>query len=116
MAEEMPPPPTEWSPRCPADLERAADDEQKEGAAELVITHPLEGDVFLWTAGGGKDQQLALKAHAAADVETLSWFVDGEPLASVQAPFTAFWRLSPGNHKVGLGRGRVQVEVAFRVE
>jgi penicillin-binding protein 1C len=41
---------------------------------------------------------LALRAAVEPPVEQLVWYVDGRPVATVEAPYAARWRLEPGVH------------------
>jgi penicillin-binding protein 1C len=106
-------PPTQHSPLCgdaPGDAARAAD---------LRITHPMPGDTFVLDPSLPRsEQQVALRVEVPASRrdDTLTWFVDGEAVATVDAPFRAFWKLAPGEHAVGVGRGRVEASVTVRVE
>lgn len=100
--------PRESSPLCGGAEEGGA------VAGEVQLVHPLEGDVFYMTPEGG---EVAFKAQVrgAGAGEALTWYVDGREIARVKAPFVARWRLAPGSHRVGAGRGRIEVERVIEV-
>ncbi len=61
---------------------------------------------------------VALRATVDPPVEQLVWYVDGQPFATVDHPFTARWPLAPGEHTIearlpfgGSRSGRVRVLV-----
>jgi penicillin-binding protein 1C len=107
--------PADYSPHCPADGAPSAD------AAEPStprITHPVDGDRYVLDPSlPASEQAIALRARlrAAAPDETLTWFVDGEPIAEVRAPFEVFWELEPGRHQIGVGREAVEARVEISV-
>lgn len=43
---------------------------------------------------------LALEVEVQGEVPQVLWTVDGEPLALVDPPFTARWRVTPGLHRI----------------
>lgn len=106
-------PPTEHSPLCGDNSGGVVE------AAELRITHPMPGDTFAIDPSLPRsEQQLALRVDVPAQRrdDTLTWFVDGEALQSVEAPFRAFWALEPGEHAIGIGHKRVEASVTVVVE
>jgi hypothetical protein len=84
--------PTEGSPRCPG-----AGAERSRGVP--TIAFPFDGARFVIDPGlGAAQQQLAFRARATATERALRFVLDGKPLATVGAPYSAPWRLSPGRH------------------
>lgn len=110
------------SPLCPGtpDAHDATEDARSAGRLPVEIVQPIDGDLFLWDPEGSRsDQRASLRARIAPWVSpsrTLTWFVDGAPLTTVESPFTASWALERGVHHIGVGRGdapehEVEVEV-----
>ncbi|MDW8148054.1 MAG: PBP1A family penicillin-binding protein [Roseiflexaceae bacterium] len=63
----------------------------------LLITSPAHGAVFAVSPGVPIERQrIAITAGATLDIEEVTIFVDGEPVAA--AP-RAFWQLQPGIHR-----------------
>lgn len=84
--------PTEESPRCPGGAAHAPG-----GAPSIAF--PFDGARFVLDPGLGREQQqLLFRARASSGERALRFVLDGRPLARVGAPFTAPWRLSPGEH------------------
>lgn len=87
---DLPPPPSAYSPLCPA-----------EGPVPnaLVITHPADGDVFVLEPGLSRStQRLALKAHVDPPSSSVAWLLDGREVAQARWPYTAEWSLRAGRH------------------
>jgi penicillin-binding protein 1C len=84
------------------------------GGGELRMVHPLGGDVF-YRAPEGSQIVLRATLEGARAGEELMWYVDGRQVARVRAPFVARWTLEEGAHRVGVGRGRVEVEQQIEV-
>lgn len=106
--------PTSHSPRCGGDGDPSSAGEE----TSLRILHPLQGDTFFVDHDvSAKSQQMELRVSvpSARVNEQLTWFVDGRPLKRVKAPFRAFWQLKPGEHRIGVGRGRVEHAVKVTV-
>ncbi len=103
--------PTRYSPLCPAGAAAASAPQH----AGPIITHPRPNDAFFIDPTLPADQQqVALRAQGPRN-EPLTWFVDGEPLTTVDAPFDAFWPLSPGEHVIGVGHGEAETRVRITV-
>ena len=104
-------PPRGWSPLCDGGAVEALAVETRPR-----IVHPLPGDVFILDPEGRpEDQQLALRAHLEGVEGPLTWFVGGEPVGRAAAPFTLYWPLRRGTHRIGVGRGEVEREVEIEV-
>ncbi len=64
----------------------------------LLITSPAHGAVFALSPGVPVEhQRIAIIAGATMDVEQVTVFVNGAPVAASQR---AFWQLRPGTHQV----------------
>ena len=100
--------PTEWSPLCPPDG-HAVD--------ALVVTHPRGDDVYLVEPGYTRTTQtLELSVEVDPPVPSVTWVVDGQPVAEAPWPYEATWRLEPGQHEVWVEvDGRRSDPVPFRV-
>ncbi len=101
-------PPSEWSPLCPPDAV-AVD--------AVVVTHPMADDVFLVEPGYAlATQTLELSVEVDPPVPTVTWLVDGQPVAEPAWPYQAAWPLEPGAHTVQVRVGeRASEPVAFEV-
>ena len=100
--------PSEWSPLCPPD-----------GLVvdAVVVTHPLPDDVFLVEPGYDRSTQtLELSVEVDPPVPSVTWLVDGRPVAEPAWPYEASWALEPGEHEVQVRVGdRASAPVRFRV-
>ena len=89
------------------------------GHTRLRITSPENGARLLRDPETPADlNTVALRAVVDPPVNEVVWYVDGLPVATAAYPYTARWRLQPGEHtfQVRLGSGgsasrRVQVTV-----
>ncbi|TNF30342.1 MAG: hypothetical protein EP329_13890, partial [Deltaproteobacteria bacterium] len=100
--------PEAWSPRCPGVGPAVL-------AAAPELVSPLAGDRFFIDRGQTRDVQ-RVRLHAVADgAEPVTFFVDGEPVATVGPPFATSWPLAPGDHEVSVGRGRPEDGVRISV-
>ena len=89
------------------------------GPTRLRITSPENGARLLRDPETPADlNTVALRAVVDPPVNEVVWYVDGLPVATAPYPYTARWRLQPGEHtfQVRLGSGgsasrRVQVTV-----
>ncbi|HEY6320363.1 MAG TPA: transglycosylase domain-containing protein [Thermoanaerobaculia bacterium] len=89
------------------------------GPTRLRITSPENGARLLRDPETPADlNTVALRAVVDPPVNEVVWYVDGLPVATAAYPYTARWRLQPGEHafQVRLGSGasasrRVQVTV-----
>ncbi|MEO1270616.1 MAG: hypothetical protein AAFX99_21205, partial [Myxococcota bacterium] len=119
MEHGLEPPPVQWSPLCGEEIPRESSlpGGSSEEEARLTIVHPLPGDRFvLDPEGPPNNQQVALRVQVEGVSTTLlTWFVDGAPIAQAEAPFTSYWPLRKGFHRVGVGRGHVEAEVVIEV-
>ena len=107
-------PPTDWSPLCPG---TAVDPASPHPGAHVRIAHPLDGDEFLLGSVQHEDaRSITLRAlNADPTVTSLTWYVNGERLDAVSAPYALRWRLRPGTHRIGLGRSSLETEVEIQV-
>ena len=65
----------------------------------ISIASPADGVRLLRDPEMPPDRAtLALEALADPAAEQLVWYVDGQPFAVVDRPYTARWRLTPGVH------------------
>ncbi|MBI2375665.1 MAG: penicillin-binding protein 1C [Deltaproteobacteria bacterium] len=85
-------PPSRYSPLCP----------RKGGAlGTIVVERPRPGETYLIEPGYPVDtQSVELMAIADPPPESLTWLVDGAPVATVSYPYAAFWAMTPGRHEV----------------
>ena len=93
--------PQEWSPDCPEpsswpeDLDRVASDEAPR------IEYPLPGARFAIDPDRPRDaQRLDVHIVAPRRAREATLVVDGERVASVGAPFEAWWKLEAGDHEL----------------
>lgn len=78
------------------------------GPVRLRITSPENGAHLLRDPETPADlNTVALRAVVDPAVDEVVWYVDGMPLATAAYPYTARWRLQPGEHRfqVRLGSG-----------
>ncbi len=88
-------------------------------ARRIQITEPRQGvHLLIDPETPPALATVALRATVDPPVDQLVWYVDGQPFATVDHPFTARWPLAPGEHTIearvpfGGGRsGRVRVLV-----
>jgi penicillin-binding protein 1C len=67
----------------------------------LRIVKPRTGDVFIIEPGYDLGTQtIELVALAGPATNTVSWLVDGIPVAEAAWPFTAAWQMRPGVHVI----------------
>lgn len=72
-----------------------------EAAPEVRIVSPTDGLNVLPDPEAPKGQAtLALEAEVQGGPPQILWTVDGEPLALVDAPYTARWPVTPGIHRI----------------
>lgn len=68
---------------------------------EVRIVSPEPGLRLLFDPETPRAQStLALTAVVEPPVEQLVWYVDGQPFATVDRPYTARWPLAPGEHRI----------------
>ncbi|MEO0082277.1 MAG: penicillin-binding protein 1C [candidate division WOR-3 bacterium] len=81
------------------------------------VLFPDEDDVFKIDPDVSRDcQAVLLKGLVPPGTVEAAWILDGQELARVQAPFTLFWNLVPGRHRLQLAAGtKVSQEVSFLV-
>jgi len=104
---DLPPRYADWVSR--AGLPRAPTDSGV-AASPMAITAPMDGaQVMIDPEVPAEQATLALRAAVAPDVEQVVWYVDGEPYAVADHPFTLRWPLTPGEH-------RFQVRLPFGPE
>jgi 1A family penicillin-binding protein len=68
---------------------------------QLALTTPADGAVFALSPGVPPERrQMTLQARASAQTVELTFYIDGEPVATLnEAPYRALWRLAPGRHR-----------------
>ena len=70
-------------------------------AFRVTITSPEAGARLLFDPETPGDlNTLALRATVEPAAPQLVWYVDGVPVATVTAPYTHRWRLTPGEHVI----------------
>jgi penicillin-binding protein 1C len=105
---EPEPPPTQYSPFCPA---------QAPAANAVVVTSPRPGDIFVIEPGYERaTQSVELGAEVNPALPKATWLVDGKELASVGWPYQARWQLARGKHRLEVVAGNkrsdsVEIEV-----
>jgi len=77
-------------------------DYKKESESKyLAIAFPDEGDIFKIDPVLRRDyQNLRLEAIIPEEISRITWLIDGQPFATVEKPFAAWWPLTPGRHRV----------------
>ncbi len=110
------PPPTAYSPRCPAEG-LPADLAQAPRPERLRVTWPRPGEVFvLDPAQPAATQSLRLAAEVDPPAEAVTWLVNGRPVGDASWPFVTRWPLAPGHHEVQVAVGdRRSAPVAIEV-
>ncbi len=69
------------------------------GAVHLHITSPEGGARLMRDPETPADRNtVALRAVVEPPVSEIVWYVDGQPLVTAPYPYTARWRLQPGEH------------------
>jgi len=67
----------------------------------IQIVHPNDGDVYAIDPILRREfQTVQLSAVVRPAVTQLTWYVDGEHLDSVPAPFQSAWPIAPGTHRI----------------
>ncbi len=92
---------------------RHAEDRRK----GLAVLFPDRGDVFKIDPDVSREfQSILLKASVPEGTTEATWMLDGKNLARVEPPFTLFWDLEPGQHRVSVKTGaQASEEVSFLV-
>jgi penicillin-binding protein 1C len=108
QSENGQPPPTRYSPLCPA---------EGLAAGAMVITHPRNADVFVLEPGYSQEtQSMELAVEVDPPVAEIKWLVDGELVETSEWPYGGSWRLDKGTHTVQAVAGTRRSEsVAFEV-
>ncbi|MEM7585655.1 MAG: penicillin-binding protein 1C [Acidobacteriota bacterium] len=106
-----------WLPNPPALAEGCRVAGRRRAPA---ILSPPAGQILVLLPGiAASDQEVPLQAESGSPGARLSWFIDGELLATVEASERVWWRPEPGRHEIvvmdeaGLSARR-QVEVRQR--
>jgi penicillin-binding protein 1C len=74
--------------------------------AELAIAAPADGDAFVLSPElPRRFQSLELRCAVAGAPAEVVWLVDGREHARAPAPYTATWRLAPGEHRIQAAAG-----------
>ena len=72
----------------------------------LRVTFPDHGDVFAADVDTPERfARLRMRAEAPVDVDEIVWEVDGRTHGSTTRPFSRWWRLTPGSHRVRVWPG-----------
>ncbi|MCG8697040.1 MAG: penicillin-binding protein 1C [Bacteroidales bacterium] len=101
-------PPLKYSPYCMPD---------QIASNALVITSPLDGDIFLLEPGYNPEtQSIALKGESNPALPYVDWFVDGEKYTRAEWPYTSHFKLKKGKHTIEMVKGdmrsdKVEIEV-----
>jgi penicillin-binding protein 1C len=75
--------------------------------AELAIAAPADGDAFVLSPElPRRFQSLELRCAAAGAPPEVVWLIDGREHARAASPYTATWRLEPGEHRIQAAAGR----------
>ncbi len=106
---ELPPPPSRYSPACPA--------ERPAPPVAVRVTHPIEGDVFLLDPGAtAAHQRIALAARVDPPSAAVEWWVDGRRVDRADWPYQGAWTLARGRHRVeAVVQGTRSAPVVFDV-
>ncbi len=69
--------------------------------AQLIqIVHPNDDDVYAIDPVLRKEfQTLQLSAVVAPDIPNITWYINEEPLETVETPFRTAWQIVPGTHR-----------------
>jgi len=71
------------------------------GRAAVAVAAPADGDAFVLSPElPRRFQSLELRCAVAGAPAEVVWEVDGREHARVAAPYTASWRLEPGEHRI----------------
>jgi hypothetical protein len=74
--------------------------------AELAIATPADGDAFVLSPElPRRFQSLELRCAAAGAPPEVVWLIDGREHARAAPPYTATWRLEPGEHRIQAAAG-----------
>jgi penicillin-binding protein 1C len=74
--------------------------------APLAILTPASGDGFMLTPDlPRRFQTLELRCAARDQPPRVTWLVDGQPFATVSAPYSASWPLVGGVHRIAVADG-----------
>ena len=102
-------PPTVASPFCAPD---------NVATNALVITAPLDGDIYLIEPGyNSKTQSISLKGEVDPTLPYIDWYIDGEKYVRAEWPYTALFTLSKGKHRIEMVGGEMRsdpVEIEVR--
>ncbi|MCA9522375.1 MAG: penicillin-binding protein 1C [Myxococcales bacterium] len=101
--------PTRYSPLCRA-TKRSRDEPQ-------ILSPVSEGRYLIDPSQSGDYQRVPLKAIVPDSVESVVWYVNGKPFARVGWPYTSYWPLKPGSHRIRLvadGRSSHEVHIVVR--
>ncbi len=64
-----------------------------------AVVFPADGDVFQLVPGMSESRQaIRLKALAASNPDTVTWWIDGVRYGESPSPYDLWWRLVPGQH------------------
>ncbi len=109
--------PQHWSPLCPG--EGPVSSRSAPSTSNVQLVHPLPGDQFFIDADAPKaHQKITLRAQwpGAAPSQSLTWFINGQPLRTVQAPYTTAWTPEPGHHTIGVGQDAPEAQIHITVQ
>jgi hypothetical protein len=84
----------------------------------LVITAPLDGDIYLIEPGyDPKTQSIQLKGEVDPALPYIDWYVDGKKYVRAEWPYKAFFNLQKGKHKIEMVGGDMRsdpIEIEVR--
>lgn len=102
-------PPTIYSSFC--DPDRVSDH-------ALVITAPLDGDIYLIEPGyDPKTQSIQLKGEVDPALPFIDWYVDGKKYVQAEWPYKTFFNLKKGKHTIEMVGGDMRsdpIEIEVR--
>jgi penicillin-binding protein 1C len=82
----------------------------------LVITSPLDGDIYLIEPGyDRKTQSIEMKGEVDPALPRIDWYVNGKKYLSAEWPYTAFFNLTKGKHKIEMVGGDMRSD-AIEIE
>lgn len=87
------------------------------GSGRVAVLFPDRGDVFKLDPDVARERQcILLKAGVRPGTSRVVWEMDGQELGTAERPYTLFWQLEPGRHRVRVRSGdRASGEVSFLV-
>jgi penicillin-binding protein 1C len=116
QSQSMPLPPVGAKPVEYADGHERQDTESVAESQRLQILFPDRNSIFKLDPDLDRSfQSVQLRAEVPAGCAEVSWRVDGALFATSAYPFTCFWPLTPGRHRIACEAGRFSDEVPVQV-